>query len=850
MNSKLRLQFLTIAIALSLVSSLTMPAFNFSGHTSSGKVFAQTKKQNQSTGSQQKTESTYLGESQTKQTLGGIPMYFEENDGQVHSAIKYFAKGSGYSTYLTQDEVVVALPTDEQLHLKMVNATANPNLIGQDQKPGKLRYISGNDPKQWQNDVSTFGKVSYQNVYPGIDAVFYGTNRQLEYDFIVAPGSNPQAIALAFTGAKSVKIDSKGELVLKTRKTEIRQSKPVVYQTINGTRQEIAGNYVAKGNNTIGFQLGTYDLTQPLVIDPVILDASSYLGGSGSETSIQSVVDTSGNVFIAGKTNSKHLSCSGGDFPIQNQVTTPSGTVTCGTGSTNHLFISRVDRNGNLIYSTFFGNFSGFPQDIDVDSSGNAYVVGTGNPPTFNNLGFSAAGTSAFVVKLDAGGSCIYSTIFGGTGNEQGLGITADPDGNAYITGITNSLSTNFPLTPNAYQTAGPVASSQIFYTYVAKIDPDAGTGGLLYCSYIGDSRPNDQAPLGATGVRPSKSRKIIAYGDAGDEPGAFIYVTGYTQTPNLKITSGALQTTFGGGTDMFVAKLYIHNPNAASIVTYFGGDGTELAYDMVVDQNHTIYLTGYYSRGAGVPVIPFPTTPTAFQQSPPTTNGAGEAFAVKINTNVSGANSLAYSTLIGGGGNDSGNALAVDSNGLIYVTGEAGVGYGYPFPTTANAFRRSHIGNEAFVCQIDPNQSGAASMLYSSLLGGIYTTSTFDIALGGRVTNPYVYILGQTYSNFPAKNAQSPIDTHPGSYDIFVARFDLLNSGANSLTHVAFIGGTDMDRVHTGEATTTCALGVDSVGDAFFSGVSQSTNYPMVNPFDSGNSNSSYEAVVGKLTF
>ncbi|HMV99694.1 MAG TPA: SBBP repeat-containing protein [Acidobacteriota bacterium] len=849
MNSKLRLQFLTIAIVLSLVSSITMPAFNVSGHTSSGKVFAQTKKQNQSTGSQQKPESTYLGESQTKQTLGGIPMYFEENDGQVHSAIKYFAKGSGYSTYLTQDEVVVALPTDEQLHLKMVNATANPNLIGQDQKPGKLRYISGNDPRQWQNDVSTFGKVSYQNVYPGIDAVFYGTNRQLEYDFIVAPGSNPQAIALAFTGAKSVKIDSKGELVLKTRKTEIRQSKPVVYQTINGTRQEIAGNYIAKGNNTIGFQLGTYDLTQPLVIDPVILNASSYLGGSGDETNIQSVVDSSGNVFITGKTTSKHLTCSGGDFPIQNQVTTPSGTFFCGSPY-QHMFISRVDRNGNLIYSTFFGSFNGAPNDIDVDNSGNVYVVGTylsGNPfPEFNDLGTDYLAHDAFIVKLDAGGNCIYSTRFGGNGSDFGLGITADTNGNAYITGNTSGSKTNFPLTANAYQTNGPIDSNS--HVFVAKIAANAGPNGVLYCSYLGDTRPNNVS-TGATLVRPSGargSRKIIAYGDAGDEPGAFIYVTGYTNTPNLKITSGAIQNTFGGGNDIFVARLYINNPNAASIVTYLGGDGDEYALDMVVDSNHQIYLTGYNYRG-GTSKVAFPTTSNAYQQ---TQQGPTDAIVVKISTNVAGGNTLAYSSLLGGMGTDSAHALAVDSNGLIYITGEAG----YPsFPTTANAFKTTYTNADAFVSQIDPSQSGSASLVYSSLLGGNGLDTGYGIALGGRESNPYVYILGQTYSNnatFPAKDAQAPVNTHVGNSDIFVARFDLLNSGANSLTHVAFIGGTAFDGVFRTEHITTFAIGVDSVGYAYFSGHSVSTNYPVVNPFDSGNSNSSYEAVVGKLTF
>lgn len=322
--------------------------------------------------------------------------------------------------------------------------------------------------------------------------------------------------------------------------------------------------------------------------------------------------------------------------------------------------------------------------------------------------------------------------------------------------------------------------------------------------------------------------------------------MTGYTNTPNLKITSGAIQNTFGGGNDIFVARLYINNPNAASIVTYLGGDGDEYALDMVVDSNHQIYLTGYNYRG-GTSKVAFPTTSNAYQQ---TQQGPTDAIVVKISTNVAGGNTLAYSSLLGGMGTDSAHALAVDSNGLIYITGEAG----YPsFPTTANAFKTTYTNADAFVSQINPSQSGSASLVYSSLLGGNGLDTGYDIALGGRESNPYVYILGQTYSNnatFPAKDAQAPVNTHVGNSDIFVARFDLLNSGANSLTHVAFIGGTAFDGVFRTEHITTFAIGVDSVGYAYFSGHSVSTNYPVVNPFDSGNSNSSYEAVVGKLTF
>ncbi|MFQ5717030.1 MAG: SBBP repeat-containing protein, partial [Nitrospinales bacterium] len=331
---------------------------------------------------------------------GKMPLAFEINEGQTDGQVKFLTRGSGYSMFFTPTESVLVLskPVEgakkdsnpaEQLpeskkpqamktavvRMQMVGANPAPKMFGEDILPGKSNYLIGNDPKKWRTDVSNYKKVRYEEVYPGIDLVYYGNQRKLEYDFIVKPGADPKAIQLAFDGIESYSIENGGDLVLHMSEGNVIQQKPVIYQEIDGKRIKVAGNYMFLDDEKVAFHLGAYDKTQPLVIDPVLI-YSTYLGGNGSDQAFGIAVDASGAAYVAGWTRST-------DFPTLNPL--PGGGVLSGVDA----FVSKLNAAGNaLIYSTYLGGTGNDQANgIAVDASGAAYVAGfTGstNFPTLN----------------------------------------------------------------------------------------------------------------------------------------------------------------------------------------------------------------------------------------------------------------------------------------------------------------------------------------------------------------------------------------------------------------------------------------------------------------------------------
>src|SRR6267378_3780318 len=248
--------------------------------------------------------ATAAPEARVSETYGKLPLHFEANQGQTHQDVRFLARGSGYSLFLTADEAVLVLTkpnpdatqaraTPVVARMSLVGAAPKPLVSGLDELPGKVNYLIGN-PAKWRTNVPTYAKVHYREVYPGIDLVYYGNQRQLEYDFIVAPGADPKKIVLGFRGADKLEIDAEGSLVLHAASGDIRQHKPIIYQDIDGVRQEIAGGYVRKGVNRVGFKLAAYDATRPLVIDPVVLSYSTYLGSSGVDNGEGIAVDSAG----------------------------------------------------------------------------------------------------------------------------------------------------------------------------------------------------------------------------------------------------------------------------------------------------------------------------------------------------------------------------------------------------------------------------------------------------------------------------------------------------------------------------------------------------------------------------
>jgi Beta-propeller repeat len=383
------------------------------------------------------------------EAYGKLPLHFEANRGQAAPHVKYISRGNRHALYLTPTETVLALHNETTgrsavLQLKMVGANPAPEVSGEDELPGRVNYFRGQDRRHWQQDVPTFARVSYTGVYPGIDAVYYGNQRQLEYDFHLAPEADPAQIKLRFEGADDLRVDeATGDLLIETAAGAVRQHKPVVYQEIAGARREVASSYKLEPDGEVGFALAAYDESKPLVIDPV-LAYSSYVGASSSDTAFGVAVDAEGFAYITGNLF--------GAFTM-----TPGAYDTTNAGQ--DVYVAKINpAGGSFVYATYISATGGnnVGNDIAIDAQGNAYVTGKAAgaffPATSGAYDPTQNSLDAFVLKLNAqGNSLLYATYLGGTGADEGYGIAVDSSGDIYVSGSTSS--NNFPVT-NALQTA------------------------------------------------------------------------------------------------------------------------------------------------------------------------------------------------------------------------------------------------------------------------------------------------------------------------------------------------------------------------------------------------------------
>jgi len=314
---------------------------------------------------------------QVLQAYGQIPLSFEVNQGQTAAQVDFLSQGSGYALFLTPTGTVLSLQKPAPaagggadvadsvvLSSRFLGANPQPQVVGLDRLAGTSNYFIGSDPSQWHSNIANYGQVEYQNLYPGVDLVFYGNQRQLEYDYVVAPGTDPGVIKLAIDGAESMTIDGHGNLVLHTSGGDVVEDAPVVYQESGGVRQPVSGQFVLEGDGQVGFALGVYDHTQPLVIDPV-LSYSTYLGGTGNDIGQGIAVDTAGNAYVTGYTSSTN-------FP------TTTGAFQTTYGGNADAFVTKLNPRGTaLVYSTYLGGTEGdIGQGIALDTAGNAYLTG------------------------------------------------------------------------------------------------------------------------------------------------------------------------------------------------------------------------------------------------------------------------------------------------------------------------------------------------------------------------------------------------------------------------------------------------------------------------------------------
>jgi hypothetical protein len=668
----------------------------------------------------------------------------------------------------------------------MIGANAAPQVEGQDELPGKVNYFIGNDPEKWLRNVPTYRKVYYKNVYPGIDVVYYGNQRELEYDFVVAPGANPKAIKFTVEGADKIRLDKTGNLLLNLKHGEVRLHKPLIYQlTEHGSRREVKGDYAIKGTE-IRFRVQRFDSGKPLVIDPV-LSYSTYLGGSDSEQAFGIAVDSQGSAYVTGSTDDDLFR---GTFP-----TTPGAFKTTSQGGS--AFVSKLDPTGStLVYSTYISSNS-VGRSIAVDASGNAYVTGTTTAndfPIVNGLKSSINAQDAFVTKLNSSGSgLLFSTLLGGTNEDTGSGIAVDGNGNIYVVGST--LSTNFP-TVNANQ-----SNAQGCYDgFVTRIDPSAPS--YVFSTYFGGTGCDH-----ATAVALDTS--------------ANVYVTGTTDSTNFPTTANAFQGTMVGFFgDAFVTKLT--TSGALVYSTYLGGGTSDSGNGIAVDTSGNAYVVGSTSS------VNFPTLNPILGAI----NGGAEVFVTKLNSQGSG---LVYSTFLGGTDADFGNGIAVDSAGNAYVTGTTD---SVEFPITAGALRTRS--------PIYKSSDGAAN--WSNDNYGFAAEAVLDIVI--NPVQPWIIYAGTGNGVFKSTNAGrtwsavnnglnarrlSAIVIDPQTPStLYVAGTDLNNSSNNGV-YKTTDGGASWNLRKTGLANSSViSLAVDPVTPAtLYAGLVGSSIHKTINGAD-----------------
>ncbi len=582
----------------------------------------------------------------------GIPVAFEANRGQADSQVRYFARSGDHTVSLASGEATFTVRDrrgQSTLHLQLAGSAPE----GAAELPGKMNYLLGNDAAHWQTNIPTYGSVVYRNVNPGVDLLFHGGNKQLEYDIVVSPGADARLVRLLFSGAKGLKLDGGDLLFRLDGGRTVRHHRPAIYQETRDGRRAIAGSYRIRGRHNgayeVTFDIEPFDTALPLVIDPVLSFTTFFGGASNTRGNVSQAIalDTEGNVYITGNTDSGNTG-----LPV-----TP-GAVQPTSGGSSDVFVAKLDASGTtLLYCTYLGGAdSDAGLGIAVDASGNAYVAGetrsTNFPVSSNAFQKTYGGGSfdAFAVKLNPTGTALlYSSYLGGSTEDHAYSVALDPAGAAYLTGSTNS--TNFPVL-NAYQAAistNPNSTSIANDIFVTKI---SAAGAIVYSTYYG-------------GASADAGKAIFV------DSNGFAYVTGSTSsTPGNVSTSLVLPTTAGTFTNPnsglnkalcsaggFILRL---NPNGSrAFAACFGGLSSVTPNAILANSDGFAAVAGGTTTGeTSFPLV----TPLQAKLA-----GKEDAFLALFDTKLA---TLAYSTYLGGTSTEKCFSLAGDDDGNVYIAG------------------------------------------------------------------------------------------------------------------------------------------------------------------------------------
>jgi hypothetical protein len=675
--------------------------------------------------------------------------FFIENKGQWHSDVLYLTRMGGLDVWITKygvnytfyqieknpnaknaehlpgkfdREMEDATLLGHRVLLKLQNHNAHPQREGKQKQEGYYNYLIGNDPSKHASYVGLYKEAIVKNVYKGIDLRYYFDKGYLRYDFLVQPGADPAQIRFSLEGEDKEYLKN-GALCYTTRFGEVQMQDLYVYQ--QNDKKQVQAKFTQQ-NGAWQFQLSAYDKTQALIIDPLIY--STYIGGTSYDYGYAIAIDNTGNAYITGNTTSTNYDTTAGAFQ----------TIYGGGLQGGDVFVTKLNSMGTaLIYSTYIG---GSDEDlgiaIAVDDLGNVYITGETTSNDYDTTQgafqttFGGGYYDVFVSKLNSTGTAlIYSTYLGGSYMDGGNSIAIDGSGNAYITGWTNS--SDFDTTSGAFQTTYTGGGD----AFVTKLN-SSGTG-LIYSTYIGGS--SYDAGFGIA---------IDSIGNA--------YITGRTTSTDYDITSGAFQTTYGGGNyDVFVTKL---NSTATGLIysTYIGGSSYDEGYSIAIDGSGNAYIAGSTVSND------FDVTPGAFQ----TTKGGGtydsDIFVTKLNST---GTTLVYSTYIGGNSGDYAYAISLDNFGNAYITGNT---WSADFDITSDAYQTSNEGqHDVFVTKLNNIGTG---LIHSTFIGGSGSDYGRGIAIDGFGS---AYITGHTYSssNYDTTSGAFQTTFGGGPVDVFVSK-------------------------------------------------------------------------------
>jgi photosystem II stability/assembly factor-like uncharacterized protein len=796
---------------------------------------------------------------------GRLPLSFEENEGQTDGEVKFLSRGPGYDLFLTADGAVLSLrknttqiedfkqpapasaskPSMAQvsiLRLKMIGANSSARVAGEEELPGKINYLIGDDPKQWHANIPTYRRVQYKEIFPGVDMVYYGNQQQLEYDFVVAPGADLRGVRFSLEGAENLSIDRKGDLVITVDRSEVKLRKPVIYQiTDQGERNELVGSYVLKGNQ-VSFNVKNYNSKKALIIDP-ILSYSTYFGPAANALAI--AVDASGNAYLTGTTTNS-------TFP-----TTAGSLKPINTQDGNDAFVTKLNSTGSaLVYSTFLGGRSNETgSSIAVDSSGNAYITGDTTSANFPTVNPIRSSTSNFFKTSDTGGHWSGqfigpsngivnvlvadplnpTTIYAGMGNNGGGGVYKTTDGGvnwiALNTGLTAvncpALIIDPTTTSTLYASLNPNNNSSASGLYKTV---DGGTTWTKLTNGLSN------ITVSALGIDPSLPSTVYA--------GASFLGLFKSTDGGASWTNSSTGINFGG-----ISAITVDPANSATVYASAGGGGVFKTINgggnwsqvnngltntsirtLTIDSASNVYAG---SSGGGL----FKSTNGGGNWSP--LNNGLPAF-----TSVT---ALALSP-------NAGTIFMGTASGRIYKSSDSGNSWTTSYETlTGTRFTSlifnpanssvlyagvqlqsdSLIDHEAFVSKLNP---AGSALVYSTYLGG----SNDDLGRGIAVDSSGIaYVTGQTASaSFPLVAAFQP--TLKGGTDGFISK---LNINGDALVYSTFLGGDGSEVAN--------AIATDGAGNTYVTGSTSSTNFPLANPFQANLANGVFnsDAFVTKLS-